>query len=197
MTGELYRVIPFLRSFPFDEYSIRMKKEGFDFSEENISPILINTLGTFGSETNVVFFYTEKGLVLMTSFYDDDVIAIGEESYKIKKLNSVRESFDAAIESDDVNMKIVAIKEGRKFIKQLGLNHLLFQPFGGVLDVIIKTMKADVPPEVVMGLKRLSVKKVVDGRLDNTAISCVKTFLNFRIHYVKIVLGIVIAAKIH
>lgn len=196
-TGELFKVFPFLQSFPFEGYSIIMSKEGSDPSEMGVAPILIEKLGNFGTEHRVGFNYTDGKATAVVSFYKEDVQLLLDNSHLVKKLNKIREDFDGALESKDLELKVEMIKTSRKFIKKVGLPHLLFQPFGGVLDEFIKVYETPLNEEVINGLKRLSVKKVVEQKISKNEEMVVHAFLNFRLHYAKIILGIIIAAKIH
>jgi len=53
---DVFDVVQFLRSFPFDEYELDLSVDGIDALEMGISPLLIDVLGSFGTEEQVKFY---------------------------------------------------------------------------------------------------------------------------------------------
>lgn len=194
---KLQEAFPFMSAFPFDGYTIKLEKEGQDPLELGVAPILVNILGTIGTGLRVGFFYQEGEASVMVSFFEEDVWLIHEEAVNIKKLNSVREALDLALDSDDINVKVVGIKSNKKFINQLSIPHLTFQPFGAVLEELIKVHEVNLTSNQKLGLQQLSVKKMLHKKPTKKEEELMRSFLNFRLNYIKIVLGIVIAAKIY
>lgn len=194
---KLHEAFPFMSAFPFDEYTIKLEKEGQDPLEMGVAPILVNNLGTLGTGIRVGFFYQEGEASVMVSFFEEDLRIIHDEASRIKKLNSVREELDLALESNDLEIKTIGIKANRKFISQLDIPHLSFQPFGGVLEELIKVHEVNLTSTQKLGLQQLSIKKILNKKPTDKEELVMRSFLNFRLNYIKIVLGIVIAAKIY
>jgi hypothetical protein len=194
---KLHEAFPFMSAFPFGDYIIKLEREGQDPLEMGISPILVNNLGTLGTGIRVGFFYQEGDASVMVSFFEEDIRAIHDEAARIKKLNSVREELDFALESNDLEVKAIGIKANRKFVTQLDMPHLSFQPFGGVLEELIKVHEVSLTSNQKLGLQQLSTKKMLHKRPTENEETVMRSFLNFRLNYIKIVLGIVISAKIY
>lgn len=196
-TSELYETLPFMESFPFEEYEITLEAEGKDTAELGISQILLNVLGTFGKEERLVFSYLEKDSAVQISFYLDDVGKAADSSSKVKKLNSVKDELDEAIASTSLDLKIEAIKKSKKFIKLLDSENLLYAPFTEVLQDMLDLYQVTLTSSQILGVQRLQIKKLDEDRLILRQKDAICAFFNFQLHYAKILLGIVIAAKIY
>jgi len=194
---KLHEAFPFMSAFPFDEYSIKLEREGQDPLEMGVAPILVNSLGTIGTGLRVSFFYKEGEANVMISFFEEDIRIIHDESKNIKKLNSVREELDFALQSNDLEVKVIGIKANKKFVNQLEIPHIAFQPFGGVLEELLKVHEVVLTSNQKLGLQQRSIKRMMQTESTDKEKSLMTAFLNFRLNYIKIVLGIVIAAKIY
>ncbi len=193
----LYTMFPFMEAFPFKGYQTALTSDGVGPVEIGIAPIIVEQLGSFGVEKSIAFTYLEGDIGLSVSFYQEDVAAIHKKSDNIKKMNAIRESLDAALTTEDLTTKILAIRESKKFLRVLDLSHLTYQSFDAVLETIAKTYKVAITSDRKLGLQRLIINKVLEPKISKNEGTAIQTFLNFRLHYSKIILGIVIASKIY
>jgi hypothetical protein len=194
---KLEEAFPFMSAFPFEEYTIKLERDDTDPIELGVAPILINSLGTFGNDLQLSFFYREGEATVMVSFFETDVLLIADSAPSIKKMNSVRENLDLAIDSQDLETKVIGIKDGKRFVSLLQIPHLEFQPFGGVLEELLKVHEVALTSTQTLGLQQLSVKKMLKTEPTPKQLEVMRAFLNFRLNYIKIMLGIVIATKIY
>jgi hypothetical protein len=195
--SEIYELIPCLEAFPFNEYQITLEDEGLSSKEIGISPLLISALGEFGKEKRINFYYLEEETTIMISIDIDDINYLIDISASIKKLNSVNQGINNGITSDSIEVKIDEIKQSRKFIKQLKSDHLNVPPFEMVLSDLIEINGTAFTSDQMIGLQRLIANKIKRNELSANELYVAKSYLNFQLNYAKILLGIIISAKIY
>lgn len=196
-TSELYKSLPFMESFPFEEYEITLEKEGIDAADLGIDPIIVNALGTFGTDQKVNFFYMEGEYKIQVTFFQDDIAFISEVSDRIKKLDSVHDDLDIAIYCGDIEVKLAQAKKSKKFGQILGSGSVFALPFEDILDDLLKLYEAHLTSEQRLGLQKLNLTKIMSKPLNIKEVNMIRAYLNFQLNYAKILLGIVIAAKIY
>jgi hypothetical protein len=186
-----------MESFPFEEYEITLEKEGVDPSELGISPILLKTLGSFGTENHFNFTYVEIENAFSISFYQEDIAEVAETAGRIKKLDSIAQELQVGLKERELGKKLEQLKQSKKFIKSLKIPNLLFVPMSDVLEDILNLHGTALTNDVVLAVQKLNVQKLENLSLEYSQRKAVESFLNFQLNYAKILLGIVIAAKIH
>lgn len=194
---EVFDVVPFLRSFPFDEYELDINVEGVDAAELGISPLLINVLGTFGTEEQVRFYYNYLDSKIMISIHVEDIFDIQQSSNGVETLNSHFKYLKEALESDDITKKVSSIKKSRKFIVALGVEALVGVPFGEVMAAFAEVDGLKLSEGLVHTLAGLNTKKILERVTTKDEQKLTLDYLDFQLHYAMIILGVVIAAKIH
>lgn len=196
-TSELYETFPFMEAFPFEEYGITLETEGTSPTELGISPILVSALGSFGTEKNCSFTYHEKETAFRISFYQEDVADVAAYSKNIKKLDSVAEDFALGLKATRISEKLEHVKRCRKFIKSLKLESLLYAPLNDVLNDLLDLHQVSLTSDRLLGLQRLNLSKIKEDSLTRHEKEAIRSFFDFQLHYARILLGIVIAVKIH
>jgi hypothetical protein len=196
-TSELTTVLPFMTEFPFRDYDIRMVEKGEDFIKLGVAPILIKEFGDTGKIQSLNFHYMEDGSDISISLYLGDVEWIAEESVYIKKIDAIRKTLDVALTGDDLILKTKAIKAGRKFSKLLNCNTVTGINFNELLSDFLVIFETVLNSRLKLGLYKLSEATLKSTEFSEKQFKAVRAFLNFQIHYIKILLGIVIAAKIY
>ena len=194
---DIYSAFPFMESFPFEGYEIIIEKEGTDPREMGISPILLKTLGSFGTENRFNFTYIERENAFSISFYQDDICEVAEAAKGIKKLNDVALDLKEGLSERELSKKLEHVQQSKKFIKSLKLPNLLFAPMREVLDEIVKLHETSLSTDCILAVQKLNLQKLENLALTSAQADAIRTFLNFQLHYAKILLGVVIAAKIH
>lgn len=196
-TSELLYVLPFMAEFPFGNYDIRMVEKGDDFIRLGVSPILVKEFGDTGKIQSLNFYYIEEGSDISIALYRGDVEWIAEEAIHVKKIDALRKTLDDALSSEDLTLKTKAIKNGRKFSKLLNCDAVTGIDFNDLLSEFLIIYDTHLNSKIKLGLQKLSDATLKSTEFSERQFKAVKAFLNFQIHYIKILLGIVIAAKIY
>lgn len=196
-TSQLMTALPFMAEFPFKEYGIQMIEKGEDFIQLGISPMLINEFGDNGKIENINFFYSERGSDVSISISRYDIEWIVEQAPLVKKFDALREVLDFALTSSDLVEKLDAIKVGKKFTKLINCDNTLIVDFNELLSEFTKLYDTSINSKIKLGLQKLSKATLKSTEFSERQYKAVSAFLNFQIHYTKILLGIVIAAKIY
>jgi len=196
-TIDVFEAIPFLRSFPFDEYEIEMSVDGIDAADLGISPILIDALGTFGTEQYVRFYYDHLGSKTMISIHADEVFDLQQESQKIKKLDEIFKQIKEAISIDDIRRKVSIVKKSKKFIKEIGVEAVSLISFTEVIVGLAEAEGVELKQELVSALHGLTAKSIIENTKTANDKRLIISYLDFHLNYAMIILGIIIAAKIH
>jgi hypothetical protein len=194
---DVFEAIPFLRSFPFDEYEIEMSVDGVDVADLGISPILIDALGTFGTEQYVRFYYDQLGSKTMVSIHADDVFDIQQEAQGVQKLDEIFKQLKEAITLNNIRKKVSLVKKSKKFIEQIGVEAVILISFTEVLAALAEAEEVEIGQELSSALLGLTAKSIIENAKTANDKRLTISYLDFHLHYAMIILGIVIAAKIH
>ena len=196
-TEELYEELPFMEAFPFDEYDIALEVEGTDFSEIGVSEILLNTLGSFGTNEKINFFYREGKFKIMVAFNLDHLFELAENSKNVVQLTPIKKYLDEALQANEINSKLEALIKSKRFINKLESDPLFDPPFEAILFDMLLIHDVTLSTTQILGVMQLNYDNIIGIGLAEKEIEVLNYFLNFRLHYVRIMLGIVIATKIY
>jgi len=196
-TSELKTVLPFMTEFPFGDYDISMVERGDENIKLGISPILVKAFGDNGTIQSLNFYYIEDGSDVSISLYRGDVEWIAEEAVNIKKMDALSKALDNSLKEDDLLLKIKTIKAGRKFLKLLNCDNVTGINFSDIIVDFTSIYDTALNSKIRLGLQKLSAATLRSTEFSEKQFKAVRAFLNFQIHYIKILLGIVIAAKIY
>ena len=196
---EIYDRLPFMQSFPFEEYEISLQEEeGKSAKNLGINPIIASTFSELELGKRVNFSYIEEDSTLMVSFYEYDLKYIELNQQKIKKMDSVRLILEKAIVSTDLEEKTAAIKKGKNFIKLFDSEILNTPAFESILLDICDIKEIGLSTDIMLELHKLNLKNTLTREeLTKKEKEAISAYLNFQLHYARIILGIVIAAKIY
>lgn len=193
---EVFEVFPYLASFPFSDYTMHLDSEDDYAASAGIDPVIIDAASNLVKPEFVNFNYVGKYTNVTLSFYTYDVIYISENVDHIKKLDAVREALDVGLETSDIIEKIKIIKKGERFLKKIGSSLVAGKSFGGLLDSMLANNEISIDSKILNKIK--SMYKTVDfDRFDEKTNNCIRSYYNVHLHHIKILLGIVIATKIH
>jgi hypothetical protein len=196
-TSELKTALPFMSEFPFRDYEITMVERGEDFITLGVSPMLIKALGDDGTVNIINFYYVEEDSSVAISIYKEDIEWIADEAKYVKKMDALRKQLDEALSGEDLAEKAKAVKAGRKFTKSINCDNVTGIDFNELLSDFLKVNETVLHSRIKLGLQKLSVATLKSTEFSEKQFKAVSAFLNFQIHYAKILLGIVIAAKIY
>lgn len=196
-TGDLFSALPFMSMFPFEDYEILLEEKGKSYSNLGVSPLLIDIIGEKGTTENVSFYYYDEESKVSISLPKEDIDWMHEESSRVKKMDAIRATLDVAIESEDLIKKSKAIKAGKKFTKELGCGHLLSLDLSDILGEFLTIHETVLSSKVKLGLQKLSETSLKSQDYTERQFKAISAFLNFQLHYCRIILGVVIASKIY
>lgn len=187
-----YEVFPFLNHFPFDKYIIFYTKE-----DQNVSSNMINSgIRNYVVPEFINFSYIDKYTNITVSFYIDDIEFIFDSVNKITKFDSVRIQVDKAIESDNMEDKLIAIKAGEKLIKVIDPRIGAGPIFNKLLENVLSSTNTKIPQNILKKIKAKS-KIILDTEFEPKSRDIINTFFNMHLNYIKILIGIIIAAKLY
>ena len=196
-TRDVFDSIPFLRSFPFDGYEIEIAVDGVDVADLGISPILIDALGTFGTEEHVKFYFNQDDSRTMISIHADDVLELEQIAKEVQSLNENFKLLDDALKSSDVRKKISNIKKSKKFIASLQLEALIYIQFDEIIPALAEIAEVEITDQLKSALVQLKAKEIISSINSIKEKKFIIEYLDFQLNYAMIILGIIIAAKIH
>ena len=145
----------------------------------------------------VDFYYSEGDSSVSISLRKDDVEWLASQSGKIKKLNAPREKLDYALASVKIADKMKTIRDSKKFFNSFDEFSLHDFDFNATLFEFLEIYDVSLESRVKFALNNLNIKSFEKFELTEKQQQAVCGFLNFQLHYVKIILGVIIAAKIH
>lgn len=196
---EICDSLPFMHAFPFKEYTIALQQSQEKSAQDlGINPIIAKSFGEIEPSKRVHFSYEEGDATLLVSFYLDDLKYIENNYRKIKKLDSVLKDLNDGMATNSIEEKIQAIKKGKAFVRLLKSDILNSPQFEGILLDICEILEISLATNVMLDLHKLNVKGVLTTEeFTKKERGAIAAYLNFQLHYAKIILGIVIAAKIY
>jgi hypothetical protein len=180
----VYEIFPFLESFPFQDYSISSEVG----SEKN----------EYFSDKDELYDFQYKSMDkdITISFYRDDIEFLHNISDTINKLDSLREDIDRGLESDDTLVKFESIKKTKRFLKKVNSPAESGEAFRSVLDGLQEMNEIELSEGIIGKINRLD-KDIAEYSFTVNESMAIEAYLNFQLHHVKIMLGVIIASKIH
>ncbi len=194
--AELYELVPFLQAFPFDDYEIVLEKDSFDPEKMGISPIILSQVQGLESPEMINFYFVDGETQAMVTLYTQDLLYLQEISGEVEKLNSTNESLTKGISSNSLQQKIESIKQNLEFVEEIGFNFVGSGIFVSLLDDLLEVHGLDMPAKTRTLVRTLS-SKVNENRFTADELKVVTSYYNFLLNHMRILLGIVIAAKIY
>lgn len=192
----LYKFFPFMHSFPYPEYDFELEKGEINSISNNINPIIIEAAGKI-VEPDLITFTTAGHIAnLSISFYSFDIKYVRDVSKKIRKMDRISGILSDGIKSTDFKVKLNAIKEGSKFLKKIGSSLDVASSFNKILDGFIETQELSLTDKQEKLIKGLS-GRINQDDFNEDLQDVILEYYNLHIHHVRILLGIVIAVKIH
>lgn len=130
------------------------------------------------------------------SFYEDDICFLYETSDTIKILDTVRENIDRGLATADIIHKMKRIKKIKPFLKKINGSTDSKDLFISVLDGIQKLNTTELPNRLLNDTIKLKESINLEDTTRNEE-KTISSYLNFQLHHAKIMLGVIIASKIH
>jgi len=194
---DLYEMFPFFRSFPFEYYDLELDKNAVSNESSLLDPVIIKAGGGFVEPHLVHFKYSSEESDIVLSFYTYDIKYIIESENKIKKMDDLAKSLSRALNSNDIIEKLKVIKEGEKsLLKKIGSGLLYAGAFDKILEQMNEISEAKLSKSDLRIIKSLSFKiGQCDFSKDQLDLVC--GYYDMHLHHINIILGTIIATKIH
>lgn len=194
--SSLYRLFPFMSSFPYDDYTFSLEEGESKSTGSNINPIIIEAAGKI-VEPSLVTFSTQGHIAnISISFYSYDIKYVRDVSNKVRKMDKMSETLSLGVDSMDFMVKLSAIKEGSKFLKKIGSSLEVADSFNKILDGFLESHDLSLTTSQEKAVKKLSSNIDQDDFSEDLQ-EIILEFYNLHLHHIRILLGVVIASKIH
>lgn len=180
----IHEIFPFLESFPFDQYIISSGKASDKFDD------------VLSEEELIDFQYAALDKDIAVSFHKEDIEFLNMISENIKVLDSLREAIDRGLDSNDMIVKFESIKHSKKFLKKIESPAQQEDVFRSVFNGLQEINEVKISDGIVGKINKLD-KRLAKYKFTVNELMAVEAYLNFQLHHVKIMLGVVIASKIH
>ena len=190
--NKVNRIYPFLSNFPFkNDFEIGlMEFDGLasmieDFEDFPKPPTVVN------------FSYNQGPVKAEVSIFETEMNWLDESSAKIVKLDLVSKKIEKAIKSKSIVIKKDAVLFAEEWMKSLtdGKTMLSHEIYTDALKAMLMDKSISDISAIVEAINKL-VKGTGLIRITQENSRVILTYLHFRLIYVKLILGIVIASKI-
>jgi hypothetical protein len=196
-TTRLFEEIPFMSEFPFDDYEMTIEDLNLPLDQLGIAPILLSEIGDPNVIKRVDFYYDEGNSSVSISLRKDDIEWLASESGNVRKFDDLRKELDVSLKSKNLIDKIKSIRIGRKFLKNFPDPTLYEVDFNMTLSEFLELYEVSLDSKTKLILQNLNAKGIISIEFSEKQYRAVMAFLNFQLHYVKIILGVTIAARIY
>lgn len=189
--SKVNRIYPFLSNFPFNnDFEIRLMEftrlSAFEEFEDFPKP-----------PTVVNFLYNNGPVKAEVSIFENEMNWLDESASRIVKLDIISKKIEKAIKSKNILIKKDTVLEAEEWMKSLtdGKNMLSHEIYTDALKAMLMDKSISDISAIVNAINKL-VKGTGLVRLSVENASTILTYLHFRLIYVKLILGIVIASKL-
>jgi len=195
-TDSIFDLFPYMQSFPFNEYEFDLKILEKSNSDSGINPIIIEEAGKYVSPSTINFYTSGELTNISISFYTYDIKFIEKRSTSIKKMDQINKALDTALNSYDFLDKLIGINIGEKFLKKIGSGLSASSIFNRILDELIIISEIKMQPDQLKLIKKFD-NSIKQEEFDDAQQQLIREYYNLYLHHARILLGIVIAIKIH
>jgi len=192
----IFDVFPFMESFPFDEYHFELEELGNSAERLGINPIIIEAAGSIVEPSLVNFTKHGEIVNISLSFYTYDIEYIYDKAETVKKMDDLSLILNNAVKCKNFKDKLIAIKEGKKFLKKIGSSSAVNGNFNKIFDNLLELMNFSLSSKEDKLIKKLNINIEQDD-FNPDIQEIILEYYNLYLHHIRILLGIVIAAKIH
>lgn len=193
----LNKKYPFLANFPFPEFSLEVGEMPFmPKAAQREEPDMAEPKLVKYSSPIIKFIY-EKDSRFSINIHEKDLTWIYERATTITELDLISQILKAGLASDNLLEKRDATEISDDWIRRMSDDKtmLAYSTFNDVLAALIGDRQIKDTVQLINSINRLANKKGL-VKLDKTEYGIIDAYYNFRLIYTRLILGIVIAAKI-
>ena len=192
--SKVYSNYPFLRNFPFQDFQIEaseVKKPQVDDGEvvsmhsTHINPFIIN------------FVYSREKQKTAISVFDRELDWLSTRAESITELDDIVRIINESLPIGDIIKKRDAVLVVEHWLKKIADDRatLNYSTFNDILMRLIGVTQLKETVQLINNINKLSSGASVI-RMDRKQYDIIMTYYDFQLIYCKLVLGIIIAAKI-
>ena len=192
--SKVYANYPFLRNFPFQDFQIEaeeLKRPQLDDGEfvisanSTINPFVIN------------FVYTREKQTTAISVFDRELDWLSTRADLITELDDIVHIINEALPAGDIIKKRDAVLVIEHWLKKIEdeRSTLNYSTFNDILMRLIGVTQLKETVQLINNINKLSSGANVI-KMDKKQYDIIMTYYDFQMIYCKLVLGIIIAAKI-
>lgn len=192
--SKVYANYPFLRNFPFQDFHIEaeeLKRPQVDDGEYVTTPV---------SVTNpfvINFVYTRDKQKTAISVFDRELAWLSTRAETISQLDDIAHIINDGLTSGDITKKRDAVLVIEHWLKKIADDRatLNYSTFNDILMRLIGVTQLKETVQLINNINKLSSGANVI-KMDKKQYDIIMTYYDFQMIYCKLVLGIIIAAKI-
>lgn len=187
---------PFLANFPFRDFVLEIG-ELPAAPQAAPAPDLDQDTRVSKYNSPMVRFIFEKDVRFSINVHENDLVWISNRASEITELDVISQILDTAIDTKDLLVRRDAVEAADHWIKKLSdqKTMLAYSTFSEALTSLIGEKSINDATNLINNINKLANKKGL-VKLTADEASIVLTYYHFRLVYSKLILGIVIAAKI-
>lgn len=187
---------PFLAYFPFEDFTLEVG----DLPSAPTSGILTDSESDSKAskyDSQIVRFVYESGTKFSISIHENDLNWVYGRAQTVQELDTIAKKVELGLSTVDILTKRDSVEDADAWIKLLSDDKtmLAYSTFTAALTNLIGTRSLAETTKLINNINKLANKKglVTIGKEDYAIIM---TYYQFRLVYTKLILGLVIAAKI-
>lgn len=192
--SKVYANYPFLRNFPFQDFHIEaeeLKRPQAEDGEYVTMPV---------SVTNpfvINFVYTRDKQKTAISVFDRELAWLSTRAETISQLDDIAHIINDGLTSGDITKKRDAVLVIEHWLKKIADDRatLNYSTFNDILMRLIGVTQLKETVQLINNINKLSSGANVI-KMDKKQYDIIMTYYDFQMIYCKLVLGIIIAAKI-
>lgn len=192
--SKVYANYPFLRNFPFQDFHIEaeeLKRPQAEEGEYVTTPV---------SVTNpfvINFVYTRDKQKTAISVFDRELAWLSTRAETISQLDDIAHIINDGLTSGDITKKRDAVLVIEHWLKKIADDRatLNYSTFNDILMRLIGVTQLKETVQLINNINKLSSGANVI-KMDKKQYDIIMTYYDFQMIYCKLVLGIIIAAKI-
>lgn len=192
--SKVYSNYPFLRNFPFQDFQIEaaeLKKPQQDDGE------IMSMPSVPGNPFVINFVYSREKQKTAISVFDRELDWLSARAESITELDSIVTIINDALQITDIIKKRDAVLVVEHWLKRIADDRatLNYSTFNDILMRLIGVTQLKETVQLINNINKLSAGANVI-RMDKKQYDIIMTYYDFQMIYCKLVLGIIIAAKI-
>lgn len=192
--SKVYATYPFLRNFPFQDFHIEaeeVKRPRTDDGEFEMATVPIT------NPFIINFVYSRDKQKTAISVFDKELDWLSVRAESINELDDVVRIINDALPSGDIIKKRDAVLVVEHWLKKIADDRatLNYSTFNDILMRLIGVTQLKETVQLINNINKLSSGATVI-KMDKKQYDIIMTYYDFQMIYCKLVLGIIIAAKI-